>query len=61
MTDHDITETIVFPLPIMSGLGEDDYANTERMLNRFQVLVDGKVITPNRHVRILMNKKYHNQ
>ncbi|OCG08115.1 hypothetical protein A9G13_05190 [Gilliamella sp. wkB178] len=52
LTDHDITETIVFPLPVMSGLGEGDYADTERMLNSFQVLVDGEAITPNRHVRI---------
>ncbi|OCG24206.1 hypothetical protein A9G11_03755 [Gilliamella sp. wkB108] len=52
LTDHDITETIVFPLPIMSGLGEGDYADTERLLNSFQVLVDDKIIIPNRHVRI---------
>lgn len=52
LTDHDITETIVFPLPVISGLGEGDYADTERLLNSFQVLVDGAAITPNRHIRI---------
>lgn len=52
VTDHDITETILFPLPVLNEQGEGDFAYTEELLNSFQVLVNGIKIKPNRHVRI---------
>lgn len=55
LTNRDITETILFPLPALSSEWVDgSFANTEQLLNSFQVKVNGKVIKPKRHINILL-------
>ena len=51
LTDKDITENILFPLPRVENYTDMDYADTEALLKSFQVKVNGKNIQPVMHVR----------
>ncbi|MCO6504356.1 MAG: DUF4424 family protein [Snodgrassella sp.] len=56
LTNRDITETILFPFPALDGM-DGDFADTEGLLNSFQVKVNGKAIKPKRHVNIFFPPK----
>ena len=51
LTNRDITENIVFPMPKVTHELDWDFADTEGLLNSFQVKVNGKTIIPKRHIR----------
>ena len=43
LSNKDITETIIFPLPKIENYFESDFADTEKLLKSFKVQVSGKV------------------
>lgn len=51
LSNRNITETILFPLPKVENVFESDFADTEGLLSSFKVQVDGKSIQPTMHVR----------
>lgn len=54
LTNKDITETILFPMPAIPSFTDSDYADTNATYDDFKVWVDGKSITPDQHVRTFM-------
>lgn len=56
LTNQDITETILFPLPKIDNLFESDFAHTEELLKTFKIQVNGKTIQPEMHVRTFIQK-----
>ena len=59
LSQKDVTETILFPLPKIENFFESDFADTERLLKSFKVQINGKSIQPEMHVRtfILTDEK----
>ena len=54
LTNRDITETILFPLPAFGGNEHDgEFADVEALFNSFRVKVNGYAIRPTRHVNIV--------
>lgn len=54
LTNRDITETILFPLPAFGGNEQDgEFADVEALFNSFRVKVNGYAIRPTRHVNIV--------
>lgn len=51
LSNKDVTETVLFPLPKIENFFESDFADTERLLKSFKVQIDGKSIQPEMHVR----------
>lgn len=51
LTNKDITETILFPMPAIPSFTDSDYADTSATYNNFQVWVNDQSITPVEHVR----------
>lgn len=56
LSNKDVTETILFPLPKVENYFESDFANTEKLLKSFKVQVNGKTIQPEMHVRTFIQK-----
>lgn len=56
LSNKDVTETILFPLPKVENIFESDFANTEKLLKSFKVQVNGKMIQPEMHVRTFIQK-----
>ncbi|WP_180110360.1 MULTISPECIES: DUF4424 family protein [unclassified Acinetobacter] len=56
LSNKDVTETILFPLPKVENFFESDFANTEKLLKSFKVQVNGKMIQPEMHVRTFIQK-----
>lgn len=56
LSKHDITETVLFPLPRIDNFFEADFAHTEALLKSFKVIVDGQHIKPERHVRTFIQR-----
>ncbi|ERL55350.1 DUF4424 family protein [Psychrobacter aquaticus] len=54
LSNKDITETILFPMPAVPSFIDSDYADTNATYDDFQVLVNGKPIIPQLHVRTFM-------
>lgn len=54
LTNKDITETILFPMPAVPSFTDSDYADTNATYNDFQVWVNDRSITPAEHVRTFM-------
>ncbi len=54
LTNKDITETILFPMPAIPSSTDSDYADTSATYNNFQVWVNDQSITPAEHVRTFM-------
>ena len=54
LTNKDITETILFPMPAIPSFTDSDYADTNATYNNFQVWVNDQSITPAEHVRTFM-------
>lgn len=56
LSKNDITETVLFPLPRIDNFFEADFAHTEQLLKSFKIIVDGKNIKPEMHVRTFIQK-----
>ncbi|WP_257233383.1 DUF4424 domain-containing protein [Acinetobacter sp. YH01005] len=56
LSNKDVTETVLFPLPKVENFFESDFANTEKLLKSFKVQVNGKTIQPEMHVRTFIQK-----
>lgn len=56
LSNKDVTETILFPLPRVDNFFEADFANTEALLKSFKIVVDGQNIKPEMHVRTFIQK-----
>lgn len=54
LSNKDITETVLFPMPAVPSRLESDFANTTRLVDSFKILSNGKAITPKTHVRTFM-------
>lgn len=54
LSNKDITETILFPMPVVPSFIDSDYADINATYDNFQVLVNGKPIIPQLHVRTFM-------
>lgn len=61
LTDKDISETVLFPLPPIENFFESDFADTEKLLKSFKVQVNGKNIQPEMHVRTFIQKDEHSK
>lgn len=56
LSNKDAKETVLFPLPRVDNFFEADFANTEALLKSFKIVVDGKNIKPEMHVRTFIQK-----
>ncbi|WP_151811493.1 DUF4424 family protein [Acinetobacter bereziniae] len=54
LSNQDISETVLFPLPPLDNKGDGDFAHTEQLLKSFKIEVNGKMIIPQMHVRAFM-------
>nr|WP_201509161.1 DUF4424 family protein [Psychrobacter alimentarius] len=54
LSNKDITETILFPMPAIPSFTDSDYADTNATYDSFQVWVNDKPIIPQLHVRTFM-------
>ncbi|WP_308903835.1 DUF4424 family protein [Neisseria subflava] len=50
-TAQDITETVLFPLPIVPAFTVSDFADTKGLVDSFRIYVNGKSVRPQAHVR----------
>ncbi len=60
LSTQDIKETVLFPLPpVPFSDGESNFVSTKDTINSFKILVNGKAVKPNVHVRAFVypNKK----
>ena len=48
---QDLTETVLFPLPIVPAFTDSDFADTKGLVNSFRIYADGKPVRPQAHVR----------
>lgn len=54
LTSKDITETVLFPLPVVDSFTDSDFADTASLIDSFRIIVNGKPIKPQMHVRAFM-------
>ena len=54
LSNKDITETVLFPMPAVPSFIDSDYADTSATYGNFKVWANGKPITPDQHVRTFM-------
>ena len=50
-SSQDITETVLFPLPIVPAFIDYDFADTKGLVDSFRIYADGKPVRPQAHVR----------
>ena len=50
-SSQDITETVLFPLPIVPSFTYSDFADTKGLVDSFRIYADGKPVRPQTHVR----------
>lgn len=50
-SSQDLTETVLFPLPIVPAFTDSDFADTKGLVNSFRIYADGKPVRPQAHVR----------
>ena len=51
LTDQDISETVLFPLPIVIKQSISDFADTQGLIDSFKIWANGKEIKPEIHLR----------
>lgn len=54
LSQHDIAETVLFPLPKVQNYIEYDYADVKGLIDSFKVTVNGKALKPKMHVRAFL-------
>lgn len=50
-SSQDITEAVLFPLPIVPAATVSDFADTKGLVDSFRIYADGKPVRPQAHVR----------
>ena len=55
LSNKNVTETVLFPMPAVPSSMEVNFADTNATYDTFKIWVDGKVIIPDMHVRTFMN------
>ena len=50
-SSQDLTETVLFPLPIVPAFTDYDFADTKGLVDSFRIYADGKPVRPQAHVR----------
>ena len=50
-SSQDLTETVLFPLPIVPAFIDYDFADTKGLVDSFRIYADGKPVRPQTHVR----------
>ena len=56
-TAQDITETVLFPLPIVPAFTVSDFADTKGLVDSFRIYVNGKSVRPQAHVRAYFERR----
>ena len=56
-TAQDITETVLFPLPIVPAVTVSDFADTKGLVDSFRIYADGKPVRPQAHVRAYFERR----
>lgn len=56
LSNQDITETVLFPLPRVDNTFESDFAHTEDLLKSFKIQVNGKAVQPTMHVQTFIQR-----
>lgn len=56
-TAKDITETVLFPLPIVPAFTVSDFADTKGLVDSFRIYADGKPVRPQAHVRAYFERR----
>ena len=56
-TAQDITETVLFPLPIVPAFTDSDFADTKGLVDSFRIYVNGKSVRPQAHVRAYFERR----
>ena len=54
LSNKDITETVLFPMPAVPSFTDSDFADINATYDNFEVWINGKPIIPNQHVRTFM-------
>ena len=54
LSNKDITETVLFPMPAVPSFIDSDYADINATYDNFKVWANSKLITPDQHVRTFM-------
>ncbi len=54
LSDKDITETVLFPLPALSAPRDSDYADAGALIDNFKLWVDNKRVYPDLNVRVFI-------
>lgn len=54
LTDQDITENILFPLPKVDAIQDLPFADTKGLIDSFTIISDGKSVKPKVHPRAYM-------
>ena len=54
LSDKNVTETVLFPMPAVPSSMEMNFADTHATYDTFKIWVNGKAITPKMHVRTFM-------
>ena len=55
LSQQDITETVLFPLPRVDDYREEvNFANTQQLINSFKIWVNGKAVKPKVHLRAFL-------
>ncbi|WP_228284681.1 MULTISPECIES: DUF4424 family protein [unclassified Psychrobacter] len=55
LSNKDITETILFPMPAIPSFIDSDYADIDATYDSFKIWVNGRAIQPKLHVRTFMS------
>lgn len=61
LSAHDITETILFPLPRVESYSYSEEADAEGLIKSFKVWANGQPITPQAHARAYLSKSTQNK
>ena len=56
-SSQDITETVLFPLPIVPAFIDYDFADTKGLVDSFRIYADGKPVRPQTHVRAYFERR----
>lgn len=51
LSNRDIQETVLFPLPLFERYYDSDFADTAALIRSFTIKVNGKTVKPTTHVR----------
>ena len=56
-SSQDLTETVLFPLPIVPAFTVSDFADTKGLVDSFRIYANGKPVRPQAHVRAYFERR----